>query len=258
VNPKDDASVAFLAEAMATNKLMKNLAPSDRSVLIQAFHQVEFGAGQTIIKQGDQSDNMMFYVLASGVADISIVGRGSVMKATKGVAFGELGLLHNAPRAATVVAEDAVTAFALDMLSFKMILMGKSQSDSKDYVVFLRAIPLLSALPEADVRTIATCLKEAEYPEGKNVIVEGDEGNSFYIIREGEVKCTKVGQGEVSKRLSRGAFFGELALLSSDKRAATVTATKKTAVLMLGRQEFTRLLGPLSDQIAAEGRAGRT
>ena len=106
-------------------------------------------------------------------------------------------------------------------------------------------MPILKDLTEEAVREMADCLKEAEFASDANIICEGDEGNNFYIIREGEVKCTKMGQGEVSRRLTRGDFFGELALLSSDKRAATVTAVTKTRVLSLNRKEFTRLLGAL-------------
>ena len=112
----------------------------------------QYNQGEDIIKQGDRSDNMDFYVLESGVCDISITGKGTVMKATKykrslplrmphhrsthsfdrqlfllacrttyahiastancsfrrGIAFGELALLHNAPRAATVTADEKV------------------------------------------------------------------------------------------------------------------------------------------------------
>jgi len=256
VHPKDADAEAFLKQIMSENKLMKSLTPSDREQLMKAFKKVEFSAGEAIIKQGDQSDNMDFYVLESGMCDISVKGKGTVMKATRGVAFGELALLHNAPRAATVTAEEKVTAFALDMVSFKMILMGKSQQDTNDYVGFVNSMPMLSKLSDADKQTIASCLKEVEYAKGKNIITEGDEGNNFYIIRTGEVKCTKGGV-EVSDRLKRGDFFGELALLSSDKRAATVTTTKDTSVLMLGRAEFVRLLGPLSNEIAAAAKEKR-
>ena len=81
---------------------------------------------------------------------------------------------------------------------------------------------------------------------------QGDAGDNFYLIRSGEVKCTKVGSAdEVSRRLKKGDFFGELALLSTDKRAATVSSVEKTTVLTLGRVQFTRLLGPLKDIMAA-------
>ena len=82
--------------------------------------------------------------------------------------------------------------------------------------------------------------------------MQGDAGDNFYLIRSGEVKCTKVGSAdEVSRRLKKGDFFGELALLSTDKRAATVSSVEKTTVLTLGRVQFTRLLGPLKDIMAA-------
>jgi len=253
---KSEEDNAFLKDTMTTNKLMKNLTPSDREQLQRAFKPVEFASGDAIIKQGDKSENMDFYVLASGVCDISVTGKGSVMKATKGIAFGELALLHNAPRAATVTAEEKVTAFALDMISFKMILMGKSKQDNEDYIGFLNSMAMLSKLPDDQKQTIAGSLKEVEYPEGTKIIYEGDEGDKFYIIREGEVKCTVQGK-EVSEPLTRGDFFGELALLSSDKRKATVTTTKPTTVLTLGRAEFVRMLGPMSSEIAAAAQAKR-
>ena len=188
----------------------------------------------------------MFYVLNSGTCDISVSGKGTVLKATKGIAFGELALLHNAPRAATVTTEEHVTAWALDEVSFKMILMGKAQTDTDMYSGFLKEVPILAHLSDEERTEMTGVLKEMEYPVGANVICEGDEGNAFYIIRDGEVKCTKVGHAEeVSKRLTRGDFFGELALLSADKRAATVTVTEKLAVLSIDRSSFTRLLGNL-------------
>jgi cAMP-dependent protein kinase regulator len=248
---KTDSEAAFLKETIETNRLMKNLEPSDREQLGKAFQKVSFAKGDFIIKQGDKGDN--FYILDEGECDISVEGKGSVMTATKGIAFGELALLHNAPRAATVQCTSAAcTAWSLDMLSFKTILMGKSQTDSADYEQFLENVPLLSQLSKTDKQTLASSLKEVEYEAGRNIICEGDAGDNFYLIRSGEVKCTKVGSAdEVSRRLKKGDFFGELALLSTDKRAATVSSVEKTTVLTLGRVQFTRLLGPLKDIMAA-------
>ena len=137
--------------------------------------------------------------------------------------------------------------FSIDALSFKVILMGKAQQDTKDYIGFLQECPLLQGKlsPEA-MQELSGSLEEVVRKANSNIICEGDEGNSFFIIRDGEVKCTKVGHAEeVSKRLTRGDFFGELALLSADKRAATVTVTEKLAVLSIDRSSFTRLLGNL-------------
>ena len=107
-------------------------------------------------------------------------------------------------------------------------------------------MPILQHLSDAELNNLGGCLKEAEFASGSNIICEGDEGHTFYIIREGEVKCTKVGAAEeVSRRLVEGDFFGELALLRGDKRAATVSSVQPTKVLTINRAEFTRLLGKL-------------
>jgi len=97
--------------------------------------------------------------------------------------------------------------------------------------------------------TIASFLKERTFHADEHIIDEGDEPDeekSFYIIRNGQVKCTRNGV-EVCTRLSRGDFFGELALMSNEKRAATVTAVNETTVLILGRTNFKKLLEPLSE-----------
>ena len=76
---------------------------------MKAMDTVKFKPGQTIIRQGDEGDS--FYVIGAGTCDISIRGKGSVMKASRGVAFGELALMFNQPRAATVTAESDVVVW---------------------------------------------------------------------------------------------------------------------------------------------------
>lgn len=257
VYEKPPAVMDWLAEVIATNKLMKTLPPSDRQQLMMAFQETKFSKGDNIIKQGDPGDK--FYILDQGVCDISVIGKGSVMKATKGIAFGELALLQNAPRAATVTAEGDVTAWQLDILSFKSILMGKAKSDEDFQMGVMNDIELLKALDQSDKQTLMSAMREKEFKTGRAIICEGDEGNTFYIITKGEVKCTKVGSSaEVSRRLKKGDFFGELALLGNDKRQATVTACEDTTVLMVDRAAFERVLGGLAELQSASKGQGRS
>jgi len=244
---KTAAQSEFLVDAMAKNKLFKNLAPSDRTQLMAALKtDVKFVKGDTIIKQGAEGD--LFYIVEDGECDISVEGVGSVMQAKKGLTFGELALLHNAPRAATVTALGDVTCFTLDTMSFKAILMGKSKKDAGDYLQFLKDVPVLKALDESSMKEMAAALKERMYQPDEKIVYEGDEGSEFFLVRDGEVKCTKVGaKDEVSKRLKRGDYFGELALLKNEARAATVTAVVSTNVLCIGRATFERILGKLAD-----------
>ena len=250
VHAKTDEAKAFLKEVMGKNKLMKSLAPSDRDQLIDALQEQSSESGTEIITEGKPGET--FYIIETGACDITIGGNlvpgGSV---GPGAAFGELALLHNAPRAATVTATAACKLWVLDGISFKTILMGKSQSDAKDYIGFLNDVPILKSLSDVDRGELAGHLKESEFPVGKVIVAEGDPGASFYLIRSGKVKCTTAA-GSAPLELGRGKFFGELALLNDQKRAATVTATETTQVLTLEKEQFTRLLGPLKDLISEE------
>ena len=89
---------------------------------MKAMQKVKFVEGEEIIKQGDKGDK--FYVLESGTCDITVKGKGSVMKASRGIAFGELALMFNQQRAATVTAEGDVVAWQVDDITFKHILMN--------------------------------------------------------------------------------------------------------------------------------------
>ena len=105
----------------------------------------------------------------------------------------------------------------------------------------LRKIPLFSELSEDQLHKVLDLCERRRYEAGTKVIVEGQEGDEMFIVRQGEVEVSKAitvkipGQDQVSfeKRLvvlGEGNYFGEVALLVSDTRSATVTARSKTAI----------------------------
>ena len=81
-----------------------------------------------------------------------------------------------------------------------------------------------------------------------NVIIkEGEQGNKFYILNKGEASAYKNIDGKDEKVLDYkpGSYFGELALIKNDLRAATIIANTDCNLLSLDRKSFKRLLGPL-------------
>lgn len=82
---------------------------------------------------------------------------------------------------------------------------------------------------------------------GEVIITQGDVGDTFYIIAEGEV-AIQVNHVQVGS-LESGSYFGELALLSNERRSATVIAAVGTHCLVLGREEFRRFVSPLDNLI---------
>lgn len=121
---------------------------------------------------------------------------------------------------------------------------------------FLRRIPLLKNLSNEQISKLAGALVSHKFLDGATIIRQGDPGDSFYLIKDGSVKCTQNKQGrEIDlMTLSRGNYFGEMALLLDEPRHASVTAVGSVEVLSLRKQEFTRLLGPVRDVLSLQMR----
>ena len=164
--------------------------------------------------------------------------------------FGELALLYDAPRAATVIAasETLTVLWGLDRVTFKKILQDSTQKQRILYRKFLEQVPVLSPLSTFERLTIADALQGRQFTTGQNIIKEGEEGFEFFIVESGTVSCYKEINGKetsVSDKLGPGDYFGELALLKNEPRAATVRAESNVNLLVIDRKTFKRLLGSL-------------
>ena len=84
---------------------------------------------------------------------------------------------------------------------------------------------------------------------GDEIIVKGTEGNLFYMIKEGSVRVSDVGDGKtyLDHDLGPGEYFGERALLTGDPRAANIKAVTNCVLMVLDRLSFDSHLGPLKD-----------
>lgn len=219
--------------------------------------------GIKVITQGDVGDN--FYIVETGQFAVHINESGSVQPGPGGEgnkvadigpggSFGELALMYNAPRAATVVStQDKSLLWALDRVTFKRILMDAAFQRRRMYEQFLQSVPLLHGLTEYERAKIADALETTSYEAGEHIIKEGDLGDRFFLLEEGEAQATK-GAGSSASVLTTykpGDYFGELALLENKPRAASVVATSKAKVAWLGKEGFSRLLGPVEDRMRA-------
>jgi CRP-like cAMP-binding protein len=100
----------------------------------------------------------------------------------------------------------------------------------------LRSVDLFAPLPAPMVEVVASRLTCTNVPRGFVVVREGEPGDRFYIIADGEVEVSR--NGRYVARLGPGTYFGEIALLRDVPRTATVTATTPTVLLTLERADF--------------------
>eukprot|EP00741_Cyanophora_paradoxa_P012564 tig00020614_g12140.t1 len=251
--PKAAQDVERITSVLGKNVLFLHLREEQRDVVVGAMFEVRKSAGEIIIRQGDQGD--YFYIVEQGICDVFVSTDGQqprhVLECGPGKSFGELALMYNAPRAATVVARSEVRLWALDRLTFKLILMQSTVQQRSLLSGFVEKVPLLANLSKAERLQVVDALEEREVEAGAVVIAQGDPGDEFYIVEKGELVALQSPDPssrpvEVG-RLKAGDYFGEMALLHDRPRAATVQATTKCRILAMQRDTFTRLMGPVSD-----------
>lgn len=105
----------------------------------------------------------------------------------------------------------------------------------------LREVALFSEMDEQEVAGIRAIMDELKFKAGQTIVREGDAGDLFHIITEGEVQVTILdakGNTIVLNDLGPGGFFGELSMLSREPRSARVSAITNVTTLALERDEF--------------------
>jgi len=250
VHDKTAEEKAQIVQMCKNSILFQHLDNNQLNVITDAMFPVKHEDGDIIIKQGDSGDN--FYLVDNGSVEVFVAGKGDdpVKSYNPGDGFGELALMYNAPRAATCKAVGACRLWAVDRVTFKVILMDTTMKKRNLYKDFLGKVPILSGLTEYEQLTIADALIEEVYSDGDVMVTQGEPGNKFYIIKTGTASCTQqAADGKVTEvaRLEDGAYFGEIALMTSKPRQATVTAAGDLVVLTMDRKTFKRVMGPLVD-----------
>lgn len=149
------------------------------------------------------------------------------------------------------VAAGAVLPVAA-VVSFRRLRAAEAATDSHEREVrLLRGIPMFRPLSLAAVEHLARSLRPVTVTAGEPVIVEGEVGDRFYVITGGTVEVTV--RGERVCEQGAGEHFGEIALVESRPRTATVTALTDVELLALEKQDFlAAVLGHAESHDAAQ------
>jgi len=231
---------------------------ADNSVLgvIDAMSLVQVEPGSNLITQGEEGDN--FYVVDEGNFDVfvqrGVHPPGKVCEYGPGDLFGELALMYNAPRQATVKATSAGKLWALDRESFQMMLCTAENIKKSTHEEFLANVEIFFHMTKYELARLSDMLESELFEAGEDIVKQGDDGNSFYIIEEGEAKAYihgEEGEVEVKHYARPGEYFGEVALIMDEARRATVRATTDCMVLSVSRDDFDRVLGPIKGILEA-------
>lgn len=236
----------MLLESTGACPLFSNLDYNHRLAVVMSMYAIDIPQGFTVIKQGELGSNL--YVVERGSFEVTITDSKTRLSSRVGLKgprslFGELALMYNAPRAATVTATSDSVVWLVDRFTFRRIASDLGTSKMNQHKEFMRQVPILAPLTEFEREKIAEALEEVCFVPKTVIFQQGSVGDNMYIVSKGEVDVSK--DGKVISRLTVGAFFGELALLNNTTRAATVTTVGEVECLKLDRHAVKLLLGPI-------------
>ena len=151
VAAKSPEAIATIKHALKHHFLFSTLENDDADRCVAAMDCENATAGTFVIRQGDTGDK--FYVLSSGKCDV-LVNDQKVADLNPGDAFGELALMYNAPRAASIVAQGPCSLWFIDRRSFHRILAKGASSAQMARCDFLKQVPLLAVRMQQHINNI--------------------------------------------------------------------------------------------------------
>nr|XP_021551810.1 cGMP-dependent protein kinase 1 [Neomonachus schauinslandi] len=211
--PKSPQSKDLIKEAILDNDFMKNLELSQIQEIVDCMYPVEYGKDSCIIKEGDVGS--LVYVMEDGKVEVTKEGV-KLCTMGPGKVFGELAILYNCTRTATVKTLVNVKLWAIDRQCFQTIMMRTGLIKHTEYMEFLKSVPTFQSLPEEILSKLADVLEETHYENGEYIIRQGARGDTFFIISKGTVNVTREDSPSEDpiflRTLGKGDWFGEKAL----------------------------------------------
>jgi CRP-like cAMP-binding protein len=227
--------------------LFITLTDEDLGRISAALQPEHFALDAVLKREGDLGDK--FYIIERG--HVSIWQKDEhgqdirVQEKGPGQFFGEVALVSNNPRNATILAETPLIVLTLTQAEFnRLVREYVSLEEDVDPRVYrswlLRSMPIFDELESHELDWLALNMTRDTLQAGGVLFKEGDPGDRFYIVESGEliVAHTQGGRMVEIARCKTGEYVGEIALIQNIPRTATVTAAEDTIVWSLSGEDF--------------------
>lgn len=235
IKTKEDKDI--IVKALNNHFIFTSLTEEDKEMVAEAMELYEFMPESTVFTQGATSKS--YYVVKEGLLEV-IVNNKRVNKIHPGEGFGELALLHDNPRSATLKCIEFTQLWGVERQTFRKVIEEMNTSIYEQNREFLEKVTLLSTLKPSEKDALAANLVSYKYYKGQKIITEGETGNQLYIIKEGTVTVQR-GTQEIAK-FHKGGYFGEFALLNNTPRTATCVADDNVKCVCLSRETLQKVL----------------
>jgi CRP-like cAMP-binding protein len=256
---KSDYDKELLFDWLSTVRFFCKLSSQIIRETCEKLSVLSLEAGETIIKKGDQADCM--YIVYNGKANIFL--EGNLLHAEVGPkdVIGEHALDTQRHRSATVISSEAITLLKLTKLDYDSIILNYKKCEKQKNCSLLSSIPYFKNWTPLKIQHFSNFLIKKTFLEKTVIFDKGDEPNTFFIIKSGQVaiqahvgfqvnhrwptgvKSWKI--SEVSRKylktvsvLGRAQYFGEVDLINRDPRKFRAVSEGKVVCLTIDKDEF--------------------
>ena len=240
----------FLSEAIANNVLFLQLEQDILSKVVEGFEMEECSSNTDIIVQGDRGE--YFYVVQSGECHVLIEhqgmlkqnglgdilghdsGTGSSVQVgpvlhgviTCGGTFGELALMYNTPRQATIRAVDQTTLWKISRQTFQLIIATHERERKKKFTDLIRGVPMLSNLSPSQLSSLAGVVGTETFSTEEPVFLAGENSTMLYIVETGNVQLRLMKRGKSGSFLETSKDINATSTASAASDASTMFTTQ--------------------------------
>ncbi len=265
-----------LVESLKKVPFMNELTLAQLHTLSEMCKFECFKKGESVFSEGEAGDKL--YVVANGSVSVSCIDRSAAPEKNEsstsmkkrnvailisGNFFGEMALIVNIPRMATISALEELLVVSIAKTHFQNFLkvhpslkekMLKSFQTRMMEMFVSCNVPFFKGLSEDKMMGLADYFHTSEtMPTDTVIFRQGDPPDKFYVVIFGEVQILMTDHNGVEKELGKygaGSYFGELALILEEGRRATIKTTTSSVLMSISKSDFQEIFKGFPDLLA--------
>ena len=216
----------LINDCLQKHFFMKTLNNQARTAIIEEMSLIEIKKNKYIFMQNKIGN--YFYIMKSGKSEL-VINNKIIKFFHIGDSFGELALLHDAPRSGSIITVSDCLLYILERKNFRKIVEHITKINYEENLKFIENVNILNHIESYQKSILSSSLVREEFEKNMFIVKKGEISNCLYIIKEGIVHC-KDENGKIIRILKEGDNFGELSVLCNIPRTMDVVAFSKKVI----------------------------
>ena len=226
---KSEDEVQILLSVINSIFILTNLDDPCKRLVVDSLKSFSLDSKQLVYEQGRAGE--CFFIVSSG--------RLEVLEDGKRVSTLKPG--DNQHRTNSIRTLERTVLWGIDRNTYKSTIENYSSIVFKETVDFISSVPLFKPLSLEQKQSLVSAFTVQMFTKDENIINEGDPGDTLHIIKDGEVNAVQ--NNTVLRKMGRGSFYGEQALINNCTRTASIYSVGNSTIMIIKRESLVEVLG---------------